>query len=233
MRASAQLGASHLRLLAGQVEEHVQPVRAQVPEAAAAGLCGIEHPGAIPGWVARRPRPVDPDVDVRQRAKAPCGEQLAGACREGRVALRQRDGDERIKPCRLGSYRLYLGRVDPHRLFHEEGIALIEQVVGDAGHLPVSPERQHEVRTGRRQHLSVVRESWWAPHLSRSFRDETGVRVLDGDQLHVRHGDQVAQVGGVVERVPVAYLNGCDANGQGRPLRGRALSPAARAILIL
>src|SRR5262249_37675308 len=33
MRAPAQLGASHLRLLAGQVEEHVQPVRAQVPAA--------------------------------------------------------------------------------------------------------------------------------------------------------------------------------------------------------
>src|SRR5262249_36849562 len=88
-----------------------------------------------------------------------------------------------------------------------------------------------EVRTGCRQHLSVVRESWWAPHLGRSFRDKTGVRVLNGDQLHVRHGDQVAQIGGVVERVPVAYLDGCDANGHGRPLRGRALSPAARAIL--
>src|SRR5262245_37821434 len=55
MRTVAQLGASHLRLLAGQVEEHVQPVRAQVPEAAAAGLGGIEHPGAIPRWVARWP----------------------------------------------------------------------------------------------------------------------------------------------------------------------------------
>jgi hypothetical protein len=140
---------------------------------------------------------------VRQRAKAPRGKQLAGARGEGRVALRQRDGDERIKPGRLGSYRLHLGRVDSHGLFHEEGIALIEQVVGNAGHLPVSPERQHEVRTGHRQHLSVIRESWWVPHLSRSFRDKTGVRVLDGDQLHVRHGDEVAEVSGVIERVPV------------------------------
>jgi ABC transporter substrate binding protein len=38
MRAPAQLGAGHLRLLAGQVKEHVQPVRAQVAEAATAGL---------------------------------------------------------------------------------------------------------------------------------------------------------------------------------------------------
>src|SRR6516162_4131797 len=87
MRAPAQLGASHLRLLAGQVKEHVQPVRPQVPEAPAAGLGGIEHPSAIPGLVARRSRPVEPDVDVRQRAKAPHSEQLAGARGEGRVAL--------------------------------------------------------------------------------------------------------------------------------------------------
>jgi len=79
VRAPAQLGASHLRLLAGQVEEHVQPVGAQVPEAAAASLGGIEHPGAIPGSVACRTRPVDSDVDVRQRAEAPRSEQLTGA----------------------------------------------------------------------------------------------------------------------------------------------------------
>src|SRR4029453_5780890 len=76
MRAPAQLGASHLRLLASQVEEHVEPVRPQVPQAAAAGLGGRGHPGTIPGLVARRSRPVDPDVDVRQWAKASRGEQL-------------------------------------------------------------------------------------------------------------------------------------------------------------
>jgi hypothetical protein len=38
------------------------------------------------------------------------------------------------------------------------------------------------------------------------------VGVLDGDQLHVGHGDQVAEVGGVVERVPVAYLDRGDAD---------------------
>src|SRR5262245_254542 len=79
MRAPAQLGASHLRLLACQVEEHVEPVRPQVPEAAAAGLARIEHPSAIPSWIARRSGPVDPNINVRQWAKAPRGEQLAGA----------------------------------------------------------------------------------------------------------------------------------------------------------
>src|SRR5262249_55755461 len=65
MRAPAQLGASYLRLLPGQIDEHVQPVRAQIPEAAAAGLSGIEHPGAVPGLVACWTRPVNPNLDVR------------------------------------------------------------------------------------------------------------------------------------------------------------------------
>ncbi len=38
---------------------------------------------------------------------------------------------------------------------------------------------------------------------------------MDGDQLHVRHGDEVAEVGSVIERVPVTYLDRGDANGHG------------------
>ena len=53
------------------------------------------------------------------------------------------------------------------------------------------------------------------PAVRRSSRDETGVGVLDGDQLHVRHGDEVAEVGGVVERVPMAYLDRGDADRHG------------------
>src|SRR5262245_66392632 len=72
-RTIAQLGASHLRLLAGQVQEHVEPVGAEVSEAATAGLGGIEHPGAIP-----RPRPpryrtrnAPPRADIYIRIIAP------------------------------------------------------------------------------------------------------------------------------------------------------------------
>src|SRR5215472_4828530 len=186
------------------MKEHVYPMRPQVPEAAAAGLGGIQHPSAIPGLVARRSRPVEPDVDVRQRAKAPHSEQLAGARGEGRVALGQRDGDKRIEPGCFGSYRLHLSRVDPHRLLHQKRIALIQQVVRDPGHLPVSPERHNEVGASLHEHLSVICKGWRAPDFRRSSRDETRVGVL--------HGDEVAEIGGVVERVPVAYLDGGDAN---------------------
>src|SRR4029077_18060826 len=82
--APAKLSANDLRRLLGQVEKHVQPVATQVAKTAAAGLGGIEHPGAIPGFVACRPWTVDPDIDVRQRAETLCGEQFAGARGEGR-----------------------------------------------------------------------------------------------------------------------------------------------------
>src|SRR5262249_17017642 len=42
-----------------------------------------------------------------------------------------------------------------------------------------------------------------------------GSRHLDCDQLHVGHGDKVTEIGGVVERVPVAYLDGGDADRHG------------------
>src|SRR5262245_60387833 len=96
MGPPAQLRTSHLRRLSGQVEKHVQPVRAQVPEAAAAGLCGIEHPAAIPSFVACRPWPVDPNVDVRQGAETLLGDELASARGKGSVTLGQRDSNERI-----------------------------------------------------------------------------------------------------------------------------------------
>jgi len=62
------------------------------------------------------------------------------------------------------------------------------------------------------------------PYLSCSSRDETRVGVLDGDQLHVRHGDEVAEVGSVIERVPVIYLDRGDANGHGVLVGGCAFS---------
>ena len=218
MRAGAERSAGHLRFLAGQMEEHVEAVRAEVAQAAAAGLGGIENPGAVPGRVAPRPRPVDAHIDVRQRPQAPSREQLAGARGERRIALRQRDGDECAEPGCLGGHRLHLGRVDPHRLLHQEGIAEIEQVMGDGGHLPVPPERHDEVGTLLREHLLVIGEGRRVADFGRASRDNAGVGVLDGDELHVRHGDEVAQIGGVVERMPMADLDGGDANGHGCPL---------------
>jgi len=67
------------------------------------------------------------------------------------------------------------------------GIAVIQQVVGDPCHLSVPPECKDEVGAGCRQHFFIVCEYRRVSDLGGSSRDETAVRVLDGDQLHVRH----------------------------------------------
>src|SRR5215831_15645118 len=76
----------------------------------------------------------------------------------------------------------------------------------------------------------IIREGRRAPNLRRSSRDETGVGVLDGDQLHIRHGHEVAEVGGVIERVPVAYLDRSDTNRHGVLSSMRVLFGGARHI---
>ncbi len=123
----------HLRLLAGEVQEHVQAMRAEVPQAAAAGLGGIEHPGGVPGRVPRGRGPVDADVHVGDRPEASLGQQLAGAGGEGLVALKERDGGVGLEPGGLVRDGLHLVGVDPHGFFDEEGQAQVEQIVRSAG----------------------------------------------------------------------------------------------------
>ena len=113
---------------------------------------------------------------MRQRAETPRGEQSPRACGEGPVTLGQRHGDEGFQPCRLGCHIFYLPCVDSHGFLHQEGIPLIEQVVCNPCHLPVPPERQDEVRTDGRQHLSVVSESRGVAHLCRAFKTTIGGR---------------------------------------------------------
>ena len=45
-------------------------------------------------------------------------------------------------------------------------------------------------------------------------------------QLHIRHGDEVMEVSGVVNRMPMAYLDGGDANGH-----ERVPSPEVRSLI--
>ena len=103
--------------------------------------------------------------------------------------------------------------------------------MGDGGHLAVSPKRQDEIGAGRREHVAVIREGLWVAHLGCASRDDGRVGVLDGDELHVRHGDEVAEVGGVVKRMPVADFDGGNPNRHWRPLGGyAALYPMSRAM---
>src|SRR5690242_11382636 len=84
-------------------------------------------------------------------------------------------------------------------------------------------EREDEIGAGHRQHLPVVCVGRHVADLGRTLGGETGIGVLDGDQLHVRHGDEMTEVSGVENRMPVADLDRGNANGHGYP-RGRASS---------
>src|SRR5262247_4232642 len=66
-RVVTELRARHRGLLACQMQEQVQHVRAQIAQAATARFGGVEHPRRVPGRIARRGRPIEPEVQVRER----------------------------------------------------------------------------------------------------------------------------------------------------------------------
>jgi hypothetical protein len=106
--------------------------------------------------------------------------------------------------------------VDAHRLLHQEGVAVVHQMERDLGHATVSAERDDEVRSRLQQHPPVVGERRWTAERRRPLGGDRGVRVVNADQLHVGHGREVAQVGGVIQRVPVTHPDGHDACRHGR-----------------
>lgn len=131
---------------------------------------------------------------------------------------------------RLGGDPRHLGGVEPHRLLHQEGIAQIDQIVGDPRHLPVSAEREDEVWTGRRQHIQVVGEGRRTTRLDGALGRELRIRVMDRHQLHVRHGAKVAQVAGIMEPMPVADPCCGDPHRHAAVRPGRAVAGSGRAV---
>src|SRR5499425_995965 len=211
-RVVAELRARHRGLLAGQMQEQVQHVRAQVAEAAAARLRGVEHPRRVPGRIARRGRPIEPEVEVRERAEGAIGEHAPGASYERRVALGKRQGHEGVLRHRLVRDLAHLARVEPHGLLHHEGEAVVEEIVRGGCHGAVPPEGDHEVRPRAGEHLAVVGEGGQAAQLARPLCDHCRIGIVQPHQLHVGQPGEDAQIGRVVERVPVAHLDGGDAH---------------------
>ena len=145
-------------LLAGQMPEHVEAVRAEIAQGAAAGLRRVDHPRAVPGRIAWRRRAIDPHIKMRQRAERLGGQKFAGARGEGAVTLRHRHGDESVLARRLLGNRIDFLGADAHRLFHQERIAGVDQIVRDRRHLAVPSERDDEIGTQRLEHVVVVGE---------------------------------------------------------------------------
>ena len=127
----------------------------------------------------------------------------------------------------------HLFRVDAHRFLHQEGDS-----PDRAGHgrwrpiLRCRPSARTKSGAGRRKHVAAIREGRGLPtSAARSATMPGSGNSLDGDELHVRHGDEVAEVGGVVKRMPVADFDGGNPNRHRRPLGGcAALYPASKAM---
>src|SRR5207249_5657359 len=131
---------------------------AEVPQATAAGRRGIEHPWRVAGGIARRGGPILARVDMGQGTESPLGTELTGASDERLVALAERDRDERVLRRRLLGDAAHFFGVDAHGFFHEEGIAVIQQMVSDLCHRAMPSQRSEERRSGRSQHLPIVED---------------------------------------------------------------------------
>src|SRR5262249_1811382 len=208
--APAQLGSRHFRILASEEEEEIQPVKAQVSQTPSAGNSRIEHPGSVPGWIARRRRPVLAHIDVGERTESPVGQELAGADDEWLIALTERDGNERVGLLGLLGHAADFLRIDAHRLFHQERIAAVEEIVRRRRHAVRRSQRDHEVRSSLREHLEMISEDRRVAELPRSVRHDCRTWIMESDELDVGETEGVSQVRGVPQRVPVAHADGRD-----------------------
>ena len=129
--------------------------------------------------------------------------------------MRQRHRDEGAAGSGLLGDRAHLIGAEPHRLFHHERLALVEQVVRGLRHAAVRSERDDEVRPRLDQHLAIVREGRRVAHLGRAPGDDGGVGIVQADEPDVGQGGQAVQVRRVPERVPVADLDRGDADRAG------------------
>ncbi len=150
---------------------------------------------------------------MRHRAEGAVGEHAPRLRHEWVIALEQRHGGERFLRRRLVGNAPHLPRVDAHRLFHEEGIAFVEQEVRDAGHRAVTAERNDEIRPGFREHVPVIGERGRRTELRGALRNHRRIGILHADELHVRHFRQCLQVRGVEQRVPMADFDGGNTYG--------------------
>ena len=88
--------------------------------------------------------------------------------------------------------------------------------MGDRRHLAVPSERDDKIGTQRLEHVVVVGEDRWVADLGGALGDKARVEILQADKFDVLHREEMTQIGGVVERVPVAHSDGGDANGHER-----------------
>jgi hypothetical protein len=88
--------------------------------------------------------------------------------------------------------------------------AAVQQEVGRLRHAAVLAEGNNEVGPRAVEHHAVIGEDRHPAERGRPLAGDGGVGVLQPHQLDVRHLGQQPQIGGVVQRVPVADADGRD-----------------------
>jgi hypothetical protein len=102
--------------------------------------------------------------------------------------------------------------VAAHRLFHQKGHAAVDEVMGNTCHSVVTSERNHEVGLGDAQHVLVVAKARHAANGRRTLCGNLGMLIMQPDEQNIGHARELMQIGGVVDGVPMAHADSCDAN---------------------
>jgi len=92
---------------------------------------------------------------------------------------------------------------------------VVEQEVRGRRHVAMLAERHDEVRPCAVEHRAVIREHGQAAERRRALGGHGRIGVLQTDELDVvAHLREQAEIGGVVQRVPVADADGRDAGAR-------------------
>ena len=148
---------------------------------------------------------------MRDRTEFPVGQELPRAAHERLIPLPQRHRDECVLRRRLLRDASHLLGVLAHRLFHQEGIPAVEQVVRHLRHRVVTAQRDDEIRADSLQHVPVIREGRRFTERGGALRRDRRIGVVQADDPHVLERGEMPEVRRVVERVPVTDADGRDA----------------------
>ena len=135
---------------------------------------------------------------MRQRPQAPIGDQLLHQRDLRLIAHRQWHRRKAAGRARFVGDAAYFFGVESHRFFHQERIAVVEQMVRDASHLRRPAERKHEIRFHLAQHLHIVGEDGGITHLRSALGCNRSVGIVQREDAHIGHFVQQGQVRRIV-----------------------------------
>jgi hypothetical protein len=82
---------------------------------------------------------------------------------------------------------------------------------------------QDEVRVCLAQHLGIVSKDGWITYCGCTMGHDLWLGIVQANQMNIKHAGKAAQIGGIVERMPVAHANGGYTNAQAAPVSRRTL----------